>query len=152
VVCPAKVPIVSQWLARRLVYALPADRLQAVLLRSLEWLTARHEGLHIYVGITGRAYTREEKAAIAHETAVVAELICPLRGTNGCLLGGLGAEYSPALEMYHKPFGFLPSLVAKYGDGRLYKDLAASGTIADAKIALLTRNQGLSSPIRKEAA
>ena len=132
--CPT-VPVISRavvyWLLRRI----PEEQRKALMVKAMEWLTQRHEGLEIYAGICGRAYTDEEKRAIAQETGVVAELPCPFVANGaGCVLGPLPTRGRP-------PFGWLPTLMAAAGARPLMRELARQGAIADAKIALLARHE-----------
>jgi hypothetical protein len=57
-------------------------------------------------------------------------------------LGGLGPHYNRAEETGKAPYGWLPTLVAKFLDRPTLLDLARKRQIADAKISLLTRNEG----------
>lgn len=141
--CPNSVPVVSQRVADYVVTHLPPALRHRAAVAALEWLTARHAGLELYVGINGRHYTATEKRAIAHEIAAVAGLPCPFKVGESCLLGGLGPLYRTFYEAHRPPYGWLPTQIARLLDGRTYRELVRRGAIADAKVALVTRNEGL---------
>lgn len=139
--CPGPVPVVSQSLAQKLISQIPETKRPGILIATFEWLTRKDEGLTIYEGINGRPYTDREKDIIAMEHGIVAELPCPYHTPNGCMLGGLGPHYNRIEETGKAPYGWLPTLVAKFLDRRTLLELARKRQIADAKISLLTRNE-----------
>lgn len=139
--CP-QVPVVSLSLANAVLKHIPeVERIPAVQ-AAFQWLTARHEGLSLYVGINGRYYTREEKDAIALETQAVAETPCPFFASSGCMIHGLGPHYNRIEETGKAAYSWLPTLMARGWALDEYRVLVKAKAIADAKIALLTRNEG----------
>ncbi len=140
--CPGPVPVISQSLAAQVIGKIPELQRPAILIATFEWLTRKDQGLTIYEGIIGRPYTNKEKDTIALEHGIVAELPCPYHTPDGCMLGGLGPHYNRIEETAKAPYGWLPTLVAKFLDRATLKDLARRRQIADAKISLLTRNEG----------
>jgi len=139
--CPT-VPVVSKELGTRVLGRKSQGIRERCLVRAMAWLTERHEGLDVYAGICGRPYTNDEKNAIATETGAVSGLPCPLLEGDHCVLGGLGPHYNPYEESLRgQPYAFLPAVIAKdYDPDGLYA-LIRRGVIADAKVALLTRNK-----------
>lgn len=138
--CPT-VPVVSKELGTKVLARKPQKTQERCLVRAMAWLMERHEGLAIYAGICGRPYTNDEKNAIATETGAVSGLPCPLLDGEGCVLGGLGPHYNSHEEFFRRPYAFLPAVIAKtYDPDGLYA-LMRRGVIADAKVALLTRNK-----------
>ncbi len=141
--CPecGPVPVVSTKLAEMILAGVPVGIRDRILTVTFDWLTTKHAGIRIYKGITGRAYTNEEKDAIGPDQGLVSELECPYRGRLGCVIGGLGPHYN-VIEEHSRgaPYGFLPALVARAWDPKRYKGLIEAQEIADAKVALLTRN------------
>jgi hypothetical protein len=139
--CPI-VPVVSKQLATTVLARKPKPIKERCLVRALGWLTERHEGLEMYAGICGRPYTNDEKNAIAVDTGAVSGLSCPLYEPDGCVLGGLGPHYNPHEEALRgQPYAFLPAVIAKTYDHDGLYTLIRRGVIADAKVALLTRNK-----------
>lgn len=140
--CPT-VPVVSRELGAKVLARKSQKVKQECLIRAMSWLTERHEGLSIYAGICAseRNYTNDEKNAIATETGTVSGLPCPLLEGNECVLGGLGPHYNPHEEFFRKPYAWLPAVIAKACDADGLYALMRRGQIADAKVALLTRNK-----------
>ena len=144
--CPTNVPVVSQELACHLVVLMPLDKRTRVAVKAMEWLVERHEGLSLYEGVNGRQYTTEERNAIALETPVVAALPCPFYAPDKlgrCVVGGLGKRYNSRDELGKAPYGFLPAMLMRMIDRPGYRTLVQSRTVADAKVAMVTRNEGL---------
>lgn len=144
--CPTSVPVVSDELATHLAIMMPDDVRHKTCEASLAWLVTRHEGLSIYLGINGRGYTPEERNLIAGETPAVASLPCPYydkTAKSGCILGGLGRRYSKRQEANKAPYGWLPTMLMRRLDPQALKTLVKSKEIADAKVTMLTRNDGL---------
>jgi len=139
--CPV-VPVVSKHLATAVLARKAKLTKERCSVRAFQWLTERHEGLEMYAGICGRPYTSEEKNAIALDTGAVSGLSCPLFEPDGCVLGGLGPHYNRAEEMGKQPYGWLPTLIAATYDPVGFRELVKRGAVADAKTALLTRNEG----------
>jgi hypothetical protein len=139
--CPT-VPVVSRELGAKVLARKSQKTKEQCLVRAMAWLTERHEGIGIYAGICGRPYTNDEKNAIATETGAVSGLPCPFLEGDQCVLGGLGPHYNPHEEgLRGQPYAFLPAVIAKtYDPDGLYA-LMRHGVIADAKVALLTRNK-----------
>lgn len=139
--CP-QVPVVSVILASRVLKRVPEVERIAAAQAAFQWLTERHAGISIYAGINGRRYTGEEKDAIALDTQAVAETPCPFLTGSGCMISGLGPHYNNIEETGKAPYGWLPALVSREWALNEYRILVKAGRIADAKIALLTRNEG----------
>ncbi len=137
--CPT-VPVVSQRLADVVTKRLPVSRQAAVLIAAMAWLVERHVGLTLYEGINGRPYTDTEKDAIGAETGLVAGLPCPFVSEKGCTLGGLGAGYSIIKDSGRPPYAWLPVWITRAYALADYRILVRHRNIADAKVALLTRN------------
>lgn len=140
--CPT-VPVVSVRLAEQLFEEMPPAERQKALVLAMEWLCQKHEGLALYNGVNGREYTNEEKKAISYEASTVAGLPCPFWRASRCSLRGLGPHYNRTEEAQSEPYGWLPVLVARVLDRPQLILLASEGAIADAKIALLTRNDAI---------
>jgi len=138
--CP-QVPVVSEVCASRRLHRLAEYKVQRALLLAMQWLTERHAGLKLYEGIQGRQYTNYEKDRIAVETGLVEPLDCPLWQRGECVIGGLGMEYTRRRELGRGPYGWLPTLIAKFYDRDGFRSLIKQGAIADVKVALLTRNE-----------
>jgi len=139
--CPT-VPVVSRKLGTKVLVRKPEKAKERCLVRAMAWLTERHEGIEVYAGICGRPYTNDEKNAIATETGAVSGLPCPLLEGDECVLGGLGPRYNPHEEALRgQPYAFLPAVIAKTYDADGLYALIRRGVIADAKVALLTRNK-----------
>ena len=143
--CPT-VPVVSDQLAERIVQGWPEELRGRAIRLAIEWLTTRHPGLSLYEGISGRPYSREEKDRIAVETAAVAALPCPFHSEGGCAIGSLGPDFNRVEETAKAPYGWLPTLVARWCDRDGYRGLVRARAVADAKVALLTRNEYFLSP------
>lgn len=145
--CPAKVPIVANFLAQDVVNRVrvfASDHKYRLLERAFAWLAAPVAGATIYEGINGRPYTAQEKDAIGGETGYVAATGCPFALTNGgCDLGG----YCTPAEWQHNTgrrlYLFLPTALAMGLAQGFYRDFVTRHQIADAKIAWLTRNVSL---------
>lgn len=138
--CPT-VPVVSKELGTKVLARKPQKTQEQCLVRAMAWLTERHEGIEMYAGICGRPYTSAERNAIAVDTGAVSGLSCPLYEPDGCVLEGLGPHYNAHEEGLRHPYVFLPAVIAKtYDPDGLYA-LIRRGVIADAKVALLTRNK-----------
>lgn len=140
--CPT-VPVVSRELGAKVLARKPQKVKEQCLLRAMAWLTERHEGLDLYLGVCAadRNYTNDEKNAIATETGTVSGLPCPLLEARECVLGGLGPHYNPHEEFFRKPYAWLPAVIAKACDPEGLYTLMRRGAIADAKVALLERNK-----------
>lgn len=138
--CPT-VPVVSWRLAQRVLANVPLGQRPGLAVAALEWLTARHEGLNLFEGINGRPYEEFERDLIALEVGIVENLPCPFWRANDCLLGGLGEHFNYTEEAGKPPYGWLPALVATFYDRNTYRELVKRGAVADAKIALVTRNE-----------
>ena len=118
---------------------LPRPQRHVALQAALAGVVARHEGLSLYAGINGRPYAGGEAAAIARDVPVVAGLPCPFATATGeCLIGGV-----PPSRSRRGPYGWLPTWVATLWAKDDYRELVRAGAVADAKVALLSRNAGL---------
>lgn len=159
--CDGLVPVVSTKLGHELAQRkLSPERRHEALMRCMEWLVTHHEGLESHQGITGRPYLPEERT-FGLEVGAAAETGCPFKLADGsCALGGLGRNFTRQKELGHEEYGFLPMLLAREWDLRTVRELVARGQVADAKAALLTRNEGfpqakqvqtLGQPLREEA-
>ncbi len=139
--CPLRVPVISQRLAKRVLSRVPEPARTQVKMRALEWLVENHPGLELYQGLTGH-YTEDDKDVIALETLAVSNLPCPMWefGRAECVLGGLGPHYNEVEEQNVPPYLWLPTAVSVEWAHDEFKALVASGYVADAKVALLSRN------------
>ena len=140
--CPT-VPIVSVRLATKIFPAMSSQKRMKALLASFEWLTKRDEGLSLYNGVNGREYTNDEKKAISFEASTVAGFQCPFWSGKSCSIGGLGPHYNRVEETQAGQYGWAPLLLARELDRQQLKELASRCAIADAKIALLSRNEAI---------
>jgi len=138
--CPSPTPVVSLGLSRRVVESVPEEHRLRLFIKALEWLVTRHEGLTVYLGVNGRPYTQEERVAIAKETQAVRVLPCPFMEGETCLLDRLPL-YEFGDEVQKPPYLFLPTAVAKLIDEETLREVVRRKEVADAKVALLSRNE-----------
>ena len=139
--CPV-VPVVSKRLAMAVLAKKPPQVKEQCLVRAMQWLTERHEGIDMYEGICGRPYTNDERNTVALDTGAVSGLSCPFYEPDNCVLGGLGSHYNPHEESLRgQPYGWLPTLVAVAYDPDGYRELVQRQAVADAKVTLLARNK-----------
>jgi hypothetical protein len=137
--CPSHVPVVSFGLAQSIAQRIPAAARQAIIHCCVDWLTERHPGLTVYLGIVGRPMVPWEQEAAASEVWRVESLPCPFHARQGCLLGGLTTVAGWSQEPLHGPWGWLPCSLLRLLDRPLLRDLASRRLIADAKLASLNR-------------
>jgi hypothetical protein len=140
--CPSPVPVVSLRLAKYLVKGIRPDQRHEVLRRALAWLVEQHPGLKSYMGVAGRPYQPDERKAIVAEVAVVGKLACPFLAGETCLLDGLPA-YTPASESLKPPYLWLPTAMAKLLGETTLREMVKRRFVADAKVTMMTRNEGL---------
>ena len=149
--CSGTVPIISERLASRILNPsrFSEHRRAEILIKSLEWLTARHDDVVNYMGITSRPYTQQERTWIALDAYPVASTPCPFRRQdNSCMLGGLGRDFTKAKESNKAPYLFLPMAIARAWARPEVRELAARCHIADAKVMFLTMNDTNAFPAR----
>lgn len=141
--CPREVPILTERMVKITAQRIPLEMRRAVLEQCLTWLSTPHAGLTLYEGIRGRHYASQEKAAIARELVSVLECGCPFRGTDGCTVQSYlpNPNLVPVLPGDRK--GWLPTLLARELDHRGLVHLIDQRVVADAKVAMLTRDVAL---------
>jgi hypothetical protein len=135
-------PLVGMKLAKRIAVFIPEKNRLKVTLRALEWLCKRDEGLVSYNGVNGRQYTEEERRAIAGELAAVETLSCPFMDGETCMIGGLPRGYNRD-ETAKPPYLWLPTAMVKLLDEETLRQVVKNREVADAKVAMLSRNEAL---------
>ena len=136
----ANVPCVTEYDANLVARRLTREQGQKVMVKAMEWLLAGNTSLHMYQGIQGRPYTKEEKTAISREQDAVASLKCPFVGEDGsCLVGGVPDSTALADKRFRPKYGWLPTLIARTIDIEIVRAMGRCRAVADAKLALLER-------------
>jgi len=141
--CPS-VPLISQRLANKALKGLPEKRRHPVLLAAMRWLAEKHSGLACYSGIVKEdgPYPDVERMLTVKELGAVAILPCPFHQGSECLIGEL-PKHNRVTENRKPPYSWLPTWVAVIFDKENLKVMVKRGEVANAKSALLSRNERL---------
>lgn len=137
--CPDRTPLVSPDLGALIYSRLRITQIESVKMACADWLCQKNDGLAFYLGIRGRGYNSQEKAAIATDQHVVANIRCPFHlSDGGSLIGGCCSTIEYALDGNNKTFLWLPTYLMKRFDEPALIYLIDTRQVADAKIALAT--------------
>lgn len=138
--CPSPLPVVSARLVAHIARNIPEGKRMAIMLAAYEWLLTKHEGIDLCLGASGRRYTDQERVAVHYQTAAVHGLACPYRKGEGCLI----EQANPKIRIWrdlHPPYLWLPTGLLREFDKPSLSVFVRQKEVADAKIALLKRDE-----------